>query len=176
MRRKKMFRKRFLLVLLFVILGTGCIFGERRWKAHIDRQDALHVEGEFAAYREYSHRGRVREHYLSLKDGTTIEVPQWSVDGRIRKRLNSLDSGTKLELLLHPDGLHPALEIRSGNEIIIDFEKTVLKMSNSRTDALIVGVLLYAGALFVLFIPPLVQKSLTGSTPGKRKNNRSSSQ
>lgn len=138
------------LLLAGLFMGTVFTFGMHYWNAPIDQKDAIHKEATFDSYKEKTgKRNSTKEICVYFLDSEQLYIDGECVNDLLRNELSVIDAGTKVALMIHPNS-DTILDMRVNGNIILEYYDVQEKLSAEKDTFLVLGIILYAMALYGL--------------------------
>ncbi|MBQ7160552.1 MAG: hypothetical protein IJR90_02470 [Clostridia bacterium] len=142
-----------ILLAVGLVLGTVFTFGVKYWNKGISVNETIKVTGTYQSYHIRSgYEGLVRE-----KSGKEITVCFSDIENKfvdsscntdaLREKLRSVTPGTKVEMLIHPNS-PTIMEMRADGTEILSFEDASRAMASSSAGFMLLGLFLYAMAVY----------------------------
>lgn len=135
----------FLVLCLF--MGTVFTFGVQYWKAPIEKSEAIYAKATYTSHEVSGGRRRSDRILLYFSDYAQLDIEASCVNQTVKEKLARLPSDTEVELLIHPN-TSMVLELQAEDEKILEFQETQEKLRIERNEFLILGLILYAGAVY----------------------------
>ena len=130
-------------VLVFLFIGSVMIFGVHYWEKPISREEAISATASYqSCQKHYSGRGSIEVHFSDLD---RQDIDGYYATNELYQTLKALAPGTQLSLLLHPNSAN-ILEIRVGDELLLDFDHAVKFLREDVAVFTVLGILVYWGA------------------------------
>ena len=165
MKKKKIIKKLFknkmtleqaiLFLVVGAILGSVFIFGQKYWKAPIDRDSASYVQVKYLSHTQKLVRPDSHAINIHCSNGEIYTIDASCVSFDILDYMNSLTEGTNLDMLVHPNS-NTILSLSIDNTDILDFDEVIGKVDFSNTGFMWLGIIMYVlaacGAVRLIFI------------------------
>ncbi len=151
------------LVVLGLFLGTIFTVGMRYWNQPIAREDAISVDAAFAGFREapgheksklkigssaiVTGSGSAVPIILEFSDHAHLQIDGSCVNDALLMQLQALQPGDALTCLVHPNS-NTVMEIVSDGALLMRFDDAVKRLSSEQRGFFILGLVMYAGALY----------------------------
>lgn len=130
------------LVVAGILLGTVFSFGMHYWESSVSKEDALFVEATFSSCERIN-----REIKISFQDREPLFIDGTCCSQSVQDKLGMLKPGAILQLYVHPHS-STLLEIKSDNNSILLFEESIEKLSSEVSTFLLLGIFMYACAVY----------------------------
>lgn len=135
-----------LILIIGLVLGCVFTFGMSFWNAEIVAGDALRIEATYDSYTvEYQH-GKKQQIFVYFQDNEMLTIDSICINDTLEKALSDLPKGAKCILAVHPDS-DTILDMKSGNDIILEFDETQEKLQQEKNVFFIIGILMYLSAM-----------------------------
>ena len=129
--------------LVMTALGSFVIYQSRKY-APIKREDAETYVGSFEEYRDESDD-------VVFSDGTEYVLDRDTVTEELETALTALDKGTELRLLVNPK-IDAVIEIRTGTDVLMDFDEAQTALFADKKDDVWIGVMFIGLPLILLLL------------------------
>ena len=132
-------------VLVFLFIGSVMIFGMHYWEKPISREEAISTTASYQSCQK-----RRAPHSLAEIEVHFSDLDRQKIDGsyatdELYQTIDALAPGTQLSLLLHPNSA-TILEIRVGDELLLDFDHAVRALRGEVAAFTVLGIMLYLAA------------------------------
>ena len=135
------------LVVAGILLGTVFSFGMHYWESSVSKEDAIFVEATFSSCERIYRRGHLKEIKISFQNSEPLFIDGACCSQSVQDKLGMLKPGAILQLYVHPHS-STLLEIKSDNNSILLFEESIKKLSSEVSVFLLLGIFMYACAVY----------------------------
>ncbi|MBQ4090054.1 MAG: hypothetical protein IJC56_09310 [Clostridia bacterium] len=125
-----------------IIIGTILIIGDLHFNAPVSREEAVPVSAEFTSSDERIKKGRLNKIIMRFEDHAQMDIGGMYVNKYLRDDIRNLKPGTDLTMLIHPYS-KIIMEIRTDNDILLEFEHSSNILASQSGIIIWIGVLMY---------------------------------
>ena len=138
-------------IIVGLIVGTVFTFGMQYWNAPITRDNAVYTEAIFSSYKEVYKYGKVNEIILLFENHDELTIDNTCCSQAVVDKIHSLKEGAILKIYYHPKS-SKIMEMTCNGNVILQFEESASKLSRDRQAFTALGVFLYFGAVYGVFL------------------------